>query len=61
MHSMKYDPLLHKMIKGFMIESYIENGAQKIDDHQIYGKSITDPCLGWRETERMIYVLADKF
>ena len=61
MHSMKYDPLLHKMIKGFMIESYIENGAQKIDDHQIYGKSITDPCLGWRETERMIYDLADKF
>ncbi len=61
MHSMKYDPLLRKMVKGFMIESYIENGAQKIDDHQIYGKSITDPCLGWRETERMIYDLADKF
>ena len=61
LHSMNYDPLLRKMVKGFMIESYIEPGAQKIDDHQIYGKSITDPCLGWRETERMIYDMAEKF
>ncbi|MCI8632093.1 MAG: 3-deoxy-7-phosphoheptulonate synthase [Lachnospiraceae bacterium] len=61
MHSMKYDPILRSMVKGFMIESYIEPGAQKIDDHQIYGKSITDPCLGWKETERMIYEMAEKF
>ena len=61
MHSMGYAPILRKMIKGFMVESYIEPGAQKIDDHQIYGKSITDPCLGWRETERMIYEMAEKF
>ncbi len=61
LHSMNYDPLLRQMIKGFMIESYIEPGAQKIDDHQIYGKSITDPCLGWRETEAMIYEMAEKF
>lgn len=61
MHSMKYDSMIRKQIKGFMIESYIEPGAQKIDDHRIYGKSITDPCLGWRETEAMIYEMAEKF
>ncbi len=60
LHSMNYDPLLKKMIKGFMIESYIEPGNQKIGDNLIYGKSITDPCLGWRETEKMIYDIADK-
>lgn len=42
-----------------MIESYIEDGSQKIDEH-IYGKSITDPCLGWEKTERMILDIADK-
>ena len=60
LHSMNYDPLLKNMIKGFMIESYIEPGNQKIGDNLIYGKSITDPCLGWRETEKMIYDIADK-
>ncbi len=60
MHSMKYEPLLKKMIKGFMVESYIEPGSQKIDEHAIYGKSITDPCLGWNETEAMILDLAEK-
>ena len=60
MHSMRYDPLVKKLVKGFMIESYIEPGAQKIEDHRIYGKSITDPCLGWRETEAMIYEMAEK-
>ncbi len=60
MHSMKYEPLLRKMIKGFMVESYLEPGAQKIDEHRTYGKSITDPCLGWVETEAMIYEMAEK-
>ncbi len=60
LHSMNYDPLLKNMIKGFMIESYIEPGNQKIGDNLIYGKSITDPCLGCRETEKMIYDIADK-
>lgn len=60
MHSMMYEPLLKKMVKGFMIESYIEPGAQKIDDHLTYGKSITDPCLGWQETEAMILDMAEK-
>ena len=43
-----------------MIESYIEDGAQKISDCEVYGQSITDPCLGWEKTERMIYELAEK-
>jgi 3-deoxy-7-phosphoheptulonate synthase len=42
-----------------MIESYLEDGSQKIGEH-IFGKSITDPCLGWEKTERLIYELADK-
>lgn len=60
MHSMAYEPLLRRMIKGFMVESYIEPGSQKIDEHGTYGKSITDPCLGWTETEAMIYEMAEK-
>lgn len=60
MHSMTYEPLLRKMIKGFMIESYIEPGTQKIDENRIYGKSITDPCIGWAETEAMIFNMASK-
>jgi 3-deoxy-7-phosphoheptulonate synthase len=46
------------MVKGFMIESYIEDGAQKIGEG-IYGKSITDPCIGWDKTERLILDMAD--
>ena len=46
------------MVKGLMIESYIEDGAQKIGDG-IYGKSITDACLGWNKTEKLILDIAD--
>ncbi len=60
MHSMMYEPLLRKMIKGFMVESYIESGCQKIDENAVNVKSITDPCLGWNETEKMIYDIAEK-
>ena len=60
MHSMAYEPLLKRIIKGFMIESYLEPGAQKIEENRIYGKSITDPCLGWAETALMIYDMAEK-
>jgi 3-deoxy-7-phosphoheptulonate synthase len=49
---------LQRLVKGFMIESYIEDGAQKIGEG-VYGKSITDPCLGWEKTERLIYDIAD--
>ena len=45
-HSCNHNADLRQMVKGMMIESYIEDGAQKIGEH-IYGKSITDPCLGW--------------
>ncbi|MBQ6702522.1 MAG: 3-deoxy-7-phosphoheptulonate synthase [Clostridia bacterium] len=49
---------IKKLVKGLMIESYIEDGAQKISEH-IYGKSITDPCLGWEKTEKLLLELAD--
>lgn len=58
LHSRKLNPDIHKLVKGFMIESYIEEGAQKIGDG-IYGKSITDPCLGWEVSERLIYDIAE--
>ena len=58
-HSCNYNDDLRKMVKGIMVESYIEDGAQKIGEH-IYGKSITDPCLGWEKTEKMIFDIADK-
>ena len=58
LHSCRYNPDIKKLVKGFMIESYIEDGAQKIGEC-IYGKSITDPCLGWEKTERLIYDIAD--
>ncbi len=58
MHSRADSPELKKLVKGFMVESYIEDGCQKIGEG-IYGKSITDPCLGWEKTERLIYELAE--
>ena len=58
MHSRKLSPDIRNMVKGVMVESYIEEGAQNIGDH-IYGKSITDPCLGWEDTENLIYEIAE--
>lgn len=58
MHSCKVSPEIHGLVKGLMIESYIEDGAQKVGDG-CYGKSITDPCLGWDKTEKLIYELAE--
>ncbi len=60
MHSRKYNNDIHKMIKGLMIESYLVEGAQSVSDNHVYGKSITDPCLGWEDTEKLIYELAEK-
>ena len=57
-HSCNHNADLRKMVKGMMIESYIEDGAQKIGEH-IYGKSITDPCLSWEKTEKLIYDVAE--
>ena len=58
-HSMRYSADISAFVRGLMIESYIEDGAQKIGEN-IYGKSITDPCLGWAKTEKMIYEIADQ-
>lgn len=60
MHSRKYNPELRRLVKGVMIESYLEEGCQSIDSEMVYGKSITDPCLGWEDTERLIYEIAEK-
>ena len=61
LHSRNYNPDLHKLIKGVMIESYLEPGNQKIGcGNHVYGKSITDPCLGWDQTERLIYDIAEE-
>ncbi len=57
-HSRNHNADIRSMVKGLMIESYLEDGAQKIGEH-IFGKSITDPCLGWEKTEALIYELAD--
>lgn len=53
-----YDKDFKKYVKGFMIESFLEEGCQKEDI--VYGKSITDPCLGWEDTERLVLDIADK-
>ncbi len=58
LHSCRHNNDIKNLVKGFMIESYIEDGAQKIGDG-VYGKSITDPCLGWEKTERLILDIAD--
>lgn len=60
LHSRRYDPELKSLIKGVMIESYLEEGSQKIDENRVYGKSITDPCLGWKDTERLLFKIADE-
>ena len=58
-HSRNQNADIKGLVKGLMIESYIEDGACKAEEH-IFGKSITDPCLGWEKTERLILDLADK-
>ncbi|MDF2609604.1 MAG: hypothetical protein K0R92_1078 [Lachnospiraceae bacterium] len=58
LHSRSVNPEIAKMVKGVMIESYIESGSQKVSEH-IYGKSITDACLGWDESEKLLYYIAD--
>ncbi len=59
LHSCRHSAEIRSMIKGFMIESYLEDGTQKVEDG-IFGKSITDPCLGWEKTEKLIYQIADQ-
>ena len=58
LYSRRYNRDIAQMVKGLMIESYIEDGCQKTDGG-VYGQSITDPCLGWEKSERLIYDIAD--
>lgn len=58
LHSARHNDNIKKMVKGFMIESYLEDGAQAVDGG-VYGKSITDPCLGWEKSEKLIYDIAE--
>lgn len=59
MHSRTHSKEIENLVKGVMIESYIEAGSQKIGEH-IYGKSITDPCLDWNSSEQLIYTIAER-
>ena len=58
LQSRKYNKDIERLVKGFMVESYIEDGNQKVDGG-VYGKSITDACLGWEKTEKLIYEIAE--
>ena len=58
-HSRNQNEDIKGLVKGLMIESYLEDGAQGVDEH-VFGKSITDPCLGWEKTERLILDIAEK-
>ncbi|MCI8371535.1 MAG: 3-deoxy-7-phosphoheptulonate synthase [Lachnospiraceae bacterium] len=58
LHSRKASHDIHKLVKGVMIESYIEGGCQKVGEH-VYGKSITDPCLGWEDSVELMKMIAD--
>ena len=60
LHSRSHNPDLKRLIKGVMVESYLEEGNQPIDCDRVYGKSITDPCLGWEDTERLLFSIAEK-
>lgn len=60
LHSRKHNPELKKLVKGLMVESYIEEGNQPISENMIYGKSITDPCIGWEDTEKLICKIAEE-
>ncbi|WP_461811016.1 3-deoxy-7-phosphoheptulonate synthase [Faecalimonas sp.] len=59
LHSRNYNPEIKNLVKGVMIESYLEEGCQGIAEDRVYGKSITDPCLSWEDTERLIHKIAE--
>lgn len=59
LHSRDKNADIKKIVKGLMIESYLIDGSQKITDDYVYGQSITDPCLGWEKTERLVLDIAD--
>ncbi|MCD8241117.1 MAG: 3-deoxy-7-phosphoheptulonate synthase [Lachnospiraceae bacterium] len=59
LHSRRHNPDICRLVKGLMIESYIADGNQGVHD-KVYGKSITDPCLGWEKSERLMYEIAEE-
>ena len=59
-HTRKHSADLRKLIKGVMIESYLVEGRQNISDNMTYGQSITDPCIGWDDTVRLIREIAER-
>jgi len=60
LHSRKYNPDLHRLIKGVMVESYLDEGRQDIGEHMRYGVSITDACIGWEDTVRLVDMIAEE-
>lgn len=60
LHSRRIDEDIRKLVKGVMIESYLVEGCQQIGTSHVYGKSITDPCLGWEDTEKLLYTIAEQ-
>ena len=60
LHNRKYSDEIRTLVKGVMIESYLVEGNQGISDHQVYGKSITDACLGWEDSEQLLYDIAER-
>ena len=58
LHSRLVNPAIAELVKGVMVESYLLPGSQKVNEHE-YGKSITDPCLGWEESEKLLYTIAE--
>ena len=60
LHSRRHSEDLKRLVKGVMIESYLEEGSQPIEGERVYGKSITDPCLGWEDTRRLILEMAER-
>ena len=60
LHSRAHNDGVRALVKGVMVESYLVEGAQKISDHMVRGQSITDPCLGWDDTERLLLAIADR-
>lgn len=59
LHSRRMNASLEKLVKGVMVESYLVEGSQKLSEGT-YGKSITDPCLGWEDTEKLLYMIAER-
>ena len=58
LHACRHSAEVNRLVKGFMIESYLEDGARKVTEDG-FGKSITDPCIGWEKTERLVLDVAD--